>query len=82
MEKFFGAAEPFGKEHFLPLANHAVALVVEQNRFQRQVVVGDGLHLTDIHPKTAVAIDVDDEPVRTRKLSTDRSGKTKSHRAH
>ena len=32
VEKFFGTAEAFGKEHFLPLTHHAITLVVEQNQ--------------------------------------------------
>ena len=67
---------------FLPLAHHAVAVVVEYDDFDRCVVRRRGFKLTDIHPNTAIAVDVDDNPVGARKLCADSRGQAESHRAH
>src|SRR5215468_12349521 len=82
MKKLFGAAKPLGEKHLLPLPDHTVALIVEENRLHRQVVVRDGLHLADVHPQTAVTIDVDDETIGAGELRADGSGQSESHGPH
>jgi hypothetical protein len=66
----------------LPLPDHTIALVVKENRLYRQVVVRRSFHFTNVHPQTAVTIDVDDETIRPRKLRADRCRQTEAHGTH
>src|SRR5262249_1271419 len=82
VKELFGTAETFREEHFLPLPHHTVALIIEENRLQRQIVVCRGFHLADVHAQTSVTINIDDETIRTRKLGADSSRQTESHGPH
>src|ERR1039457_625918 len=68
-------------EELLPLPHHAEALVVEDDDLQRQMVFdgrGEGLHRL---LEAAVAVEVDDEPVRPPALRAERGRQAEAHRA-
>ena len=44
VKKFFRSAEPLREKHLLPLPDHAVALVIKEDRLHRQVVIRYRLH--------------------------------------
>ena len=82
MKELLTPAEAFGEEHLLPLPDHAVALIVEEERLHRQIVVRHRFHLAEVHAQAAIAINVDDQFVRMRELRTDRRRQAKAHRPH
>src|SRR5688572_15964197 len=53
-------AEAFCKKEALPLPDHAVTAVVQDKNLHRQVVGSDRFQFAQVHPDTAVAIDIDD----------------------
>src|SRR6185437_15047364 len=66
----------------LPLLDHTVAEVVEDDDLDGQVVGGDRLELADVHADARVAVYVDDQTPGMRELRADRSRKPESHGAH
>src|SRR5207247_4097926 len=66
-------------EEMLPLADHAVAQVVQEQHLHRDVVGGEGLELAQVHADRAVAVDVDDEPARVGELRADGGGEPEAH---
>jgi hypothetical protein len=69
-------------EQFLPLLHHAIAVVVQHDDLDRQVVGGDRFHLADVHAHRRVAVDVDDQVARVRELRADRRRQAEAHGAH
>ena len=82
VQRFVGPTEALGKIQPLPLTDHAVAAVIEDENLHRQVIRGDRLELSKIHPDAAVAIHVDHQPVGTCELRSDGGRQSKTHRAH
>ena len=70
-----------GHEPIFPLDDHAQMLIVQQQHFDRQILAVAGGQFLDIHLKTAVAIDIDDQGVRMGGLGAHRGGQTESHRS-
>ena len=69
------------EKELLPLANHAEALVIEQQDFHRQFFTFDGAQLLDIHHDRAVARYADHGVVGTGDLRADCGGQAEAHGA-
>lgn len=65
----------------LPLLDHALELVVEQEDLDANVVLVGGGKLHRRHAKAGVSVNVDDNLLGRGDLGADRRGKTKAHGA-
>lgn len=63
----------------LPLKNHTLELVVEDENLDSDVVLGSGLELHGGHGEGSVSVDVDDDLVRSGDLGSDSRGKSETH---
>ena len=68
-------------EHLLPLADHAHIVVVEDEDFDRQAVLGEGGQLLDVHHEAGFAGNADDRLVRVGDLDAQRRGHAVAHSA-
>src|SRR3546814_10665788 len=66
----------------LPLLDHAVAVVVEHDDLDRQLVRRRRFQLAEVHADRSVAIDVDDRAVFLRECGIDRCRQAEATRAH
>ena len=82
MQRLVTRGEAVVVVELLPLAHHAVAVVVEDDDLDRQLVGRGGLEFTEIHAHAAVAVDVDHDAVRLRELRADGGWQAEAHRAH
>ena len=67
-------------EAVFPLHDHAEMLVVEHDHLDRQLFAVKRGQLLDVHEKTAVAVDVDDQPIGKGGLGAHRGRKAITHR--
>src|SRR5262249_58151924 len=74
-------AEPLLVDDPLPLPDHTVAAVVDDDSLDRQPLGEAGGELLAVHGERAVAVDVDHEPAGIRRLDSHRGRQTVTHRA-
>ncbi len=68
-------------EQILPLADHAVKSIVEDNNLHRQLAHHSRGHFLHVHLNAAVSRNAQDQAIPERRLRTHGSGKSKPHRA-
>ena len=66
----------------MPLPDHAITEVVENDDLDREPVGSRGFKLADVHAHAAVAVDVDNEAIRFGNLGADGGRQSKPHRPH
>ena len=76
-----GVCEAIVVEERLPLCNHALLLVVQDEDLATNVELGSSGELSQGHGEGAVTVNVDDELLRAGDLGTDGGRETVTHRA-
>src|SRR5690348_4236533 len=69
-------------EETLPLPDHAVAAIVEEQYLDRNAIRAGGFEFAHVHADAAVTVDIDHERIRPCELRADRGGQAEAHRAH
>src|SRR5471030_2662543 len=82
VQRLIADAKPVFEEQPLPLAYHAVAQIVQQQDLHGNAVGGCRFQIADIHPDTAITIDIDHQGAGTRQLGADSGGQAEAHGAH
>src|SRR6186713_738206 len=82
VQRLLGCRQAALEEQLLPLLDHAIAVVVEDDDLHRQVIGGYSLELAEVHAHRGVAVDIDDEFFALRELRADGRGQAKTHGAH
>src|SRR3954465_2085722 len=66
----------------LPLPDHAVTAIVEQQHLDGDAIRARCFQFARIHPDTAVTVDVDYQRIRPRQLCANSRGQSEPHRSH
>ena len=72
--------QPTAEKRVLRILDRQVAMVVEQENFNRELVIADRLQLLQVHHDAAVPRQQDDPPAIRRERCADRRGQIVAHR--
>src|SRR4029077_20781024 len=75
-------AQAAAVEQLLPLLDHAVAAIVQNHYFDRQIIGRDGFEFADVHANAGIAVDIDDQAAALRILRAHRRRQAEPHGAH
>src|SRR5271165_2839950 len=82
MQTLVARAQSAFEEQLLPLLDHAVAEVVENDNLEGQIVGRNGFELAEVHANAGIAVDIDDQALALRKLRANGGRQAEAHRAH